>query len=480
MDTRYEAKLAGQFNGRNLDYVFALDMLPVRDNGGVLVGSMSVFSYVADVAAGEEASRPVVFCFNGGPGSASAFLHMGGIGPKRVSLPADLTSGVLPPYPLEDSVDCLLDVADLVFMDPVNTGYGRSLPDAETDDCYSIEGDARCFAESLQAWIERTGRFDSPKFLLGESYGTHRAPFMASALMEMQSVPLTGIVLLGQALNVQETSDRPWNVTGAIASLPYMVATARFHDKASRQFESVYEAVEEAVTFGHGEYALALHAGNRLSSVDSRHVAERLEEMTGIPAEYYLKNRLRIRKEEFRKELLKESGLVLGRNDSRYVLRAADRLAAELDFDPSSSYLMPAFNAGMARHLREALGLDGTQEKYRLADQTASQRWEWGEAGSTGFMLMGKPSPFQVYPYPARLTRFLKQVPDARVFIGTGLYDSLTTVGAVEHLLRQCDLPAERITTGRYPAGHMMYTDPESSQMLTSDLRTFVRGTGDN
>lgn len=478
LDARYEAKLAGRFNGRNMDYVFALDMLPVRSQSGVLIGSMSVFSYVADVPAEEEASRPIVFCFNGGPGSASAFLHLSGLGPKGVSLSADLTSGILPPYTLEDSDDCLLDVADLVFLDPLNTGYGWPLPDAETDECYTIEGDARYFAESLQLWVEHTGRWNSPKFVLGESYGTHRAPFMASALMEMQSLPLTGMILLGQALNVQETSDRPWNVTGAIACLPYLAATAHFHKKGSRELESVYEVVEAAITFAHGEYALALHAGSRLSTDDRRQVAEKLEEMTGISADYYLKNRLRIRKEEFRKELLKDSGLMLGRNDSRYVLRAADRLTAELDFDPSSSYLMPAFNAGMAQHLRGALGLGGTEEKYRLADHTAPQRWEWGEAGSAGFMLMGKPSPFHVYPYPARLTLFLKQVPDARVFIGTGLYDSLTTVGAVEHLLRQCDLPGDRISTGRYPAGHMMYTDRKSRGMLLSDLRTFIRGAG--
>ncbi|GAA1749244.1 S10 family peptidase [Nonomuraea bangladeshensis] len=473
MSQHYEIEQSGVYNGRELTYTFTLDVLPVRNAKGAHAGSASLFSYVADVPEEERARRPVVFLFNGGPGAASAYLHLSGIGPKRVAVPTDLADSINPPYVVEDSPNSILDVADLVFMDPVNTGFGRLLPDAAADDLYSVQGDARYFADLVCAWVTRQNRWDSPKYVLGESYGTHRAPFMVTALAGIKAVPFDGIILLGQALNVQETVERPGNVAGAVAGLPFKAATAWYHGVGAHDHAGVDAVVEAALEFAYGDFAAAMTRGSRLDEDERVKIAARLEYFTGVPAETYLRKRLWLSKGDFLKELLADSGRVLGRNDARYVSRAADTSAGEADIEPSFAHLAPAFNAGILRYLHGTLAVP-TEEEYRVFDESAVARWDWSDAGSARFMQMGKPSPFHVYPYPARLTQYLKQVPRARLFIGTGHYDSLTTVGAVEHLLRQYDLPLERVTDRRYPAGHMMYTDPESLRMLDDDLRAFV------
>lgn len=474
MTSRYECECTGVFDGRRLDYLFSMDLYPVSDAAGSEeLGTASVFSYVADVPADERARRPVMFVFNGGPGGSSSFLHLSGIGPKRVAIPADLTMGILPPYVLEDSAHSLLDTADLVFLDPVDTGYGRSNADADCDELYSTQGDARYFADTVRTWVARHDRWDSPKYIVGESYGTHRAPFMATALMGLDAVPVDGLVLLGQALNVQETLDRPGNIAGAIASLPFTAATAWYHGKALSEHTSVEEVVEAALEFAHGELAMALVKGNLLTGAERKQIAAALERFTGISADKHLRRRLYFGKTRFCKELFEESGKVLGRNDARYVSLAADPATGEAEIEPSTTYLGPAFTAGAIRYFHGTLGIPFDTE-YKLFDASAAKRWDWSDSGSSNFMQMGKPSPFHTYPYPARLTQYLKQVPEARLFIATGYYDSLTTVGAVQHLLRQYDIPLDRVTERRYPAGHMMYSDPDVSRQLNADLRAFV------
>lgn len=471
MIARHSRTLSGTFNAQPVSYTFSLDLVPVHGRTGRELGTSSVFSYIAEPPASR--NRPVVFVFNGGPGAASALLHLSGIGPKRMAIPADLGAGARPPYDLQDSPHSILDVADLVFIDPIGTGFGRVLPEADTDELFSIEGDARYFADIVTGWIARNDRWNSPKYVLGESYGTHRAPFLATALMGIRAVALDGIILIGQAVNVQETRDRPGNVTGAVANIPFMAATAWYHRAGSQSHETVHQAVDAAIDFAYEDFLPALSKGNLLAAEEVAAVAKRLEAITGIAAEVFVRNRLWLSKDAFRKELLASTDHVVGGNDARYVAPATDPVAAEAEFDPSSPGIFPGFTACATRYLHGELGIPFDDE-YRFFDETAPARWDWSDSGSAGSMGMGKPSPFHVYPYPARLTQFFKQVPHARLFIGTGVYDALTTVGAVEHLLRQYDLPLDQVTSRRYPAGHMMYTDEESSQMLTADLRVFL------
>lgn len=471
MEPHYATKATGTFNGQSLSYDFLLDLFPVKSSGGAELGAMSVFSYIADSPRGDLHQRPVIFIFNGGPGGSSSPLHLSGIGPKRAVIPEDLSAGVLPPYRLENSSNSILDVADLVFMDPIGTGYGTVTPDVDLSEVLSVEGDARYFAKAIERWVATYDRWDAPKYLLGESYGTHRAPFIAAELHGYRSVPLSGIVLLGQALNVQETMDRPGNITAALAGLPLKAATAWYHKRGSLECASAEEATRAAIDFAYGEYAKALLKGNTRSEEETALVAERLSVLTGIPAEKYVGSRLWETKPDFSNTLL--PGRRLGGNDTRYVGDQAENSYGELDVDPATTRIMPSIQANTYRYFASELGVPSDAE-YQILDFAASNHWDWSDSASAKFMRMGKPSPFHTYPYPARLTTYLRQVPEARLFIGTGMYDALTTVGAVEHLLRQYPLPLERITSRWYEGGHMMYTDPGVSETLNNDLRVFV------
>jgi carboxypeptidase C (cathepsin A) len=452
----------------DLEYTARLEPLPLRRSDGGPQGTMSAFSYTVDAPG-----RPVLFLTNGGPGVSSAYLHLSGIGPWRARIPLDPDDDGLPPYGIEDSPSSILDVADLVFLDAPGTGFGAFADDADRSRFRSVEGDADAIASAIGDWRDRHARWDSPTFFLGESYGTLRAAFLATTAHSMDTAPLSGIALLGQAVNIQETLDRPGSVVGALANLPYKAAAAWYHGTGSREHASVEDAVTAALDYARGDLALALLQGDRLPASRRTAVADRLSLMIGIPADELVRDRLWISKTDFRRRLL--PGQVLGVVDSRYRAPAADARAGELDFDPADAALSPRYLAGLSRLLRDVFGI-ASEQPYRIADAEAGRDWEWEEQGGAGFLAYGRPSPFHTYPYPARLSRWMKQNADARLFIGTGVYDSLTTVGAADHLLRQFGLPHERTTSRWYRAGHMMYSDPDVAERLNADLRAFLAG----
>ncbi|MGI5441706.1 S10 family serine carboxypeptidase-like protein [Streptomyces shenzhenensis] len=461
-------------NGTDLTFQLSLELLPAGIAGRPL-GELSVFSYVVDAPPQEQESRPVLFLTNGGPGSASAFLHLSGIGPYRAAVPHDLALGALPPYRIEISETSILDVADLVFLDAPRTGLGRIADDADPRGVYSVEGDAEMFAEAITTWVRRHQRWNSPKYFLGESYGTHRAAFLSSAVHGYGTAPLHGIALLGQAVNIQEVAERPGNVVGALANVPFKAATAWFHKKGSTEYPTVEAATEAALDFAWGDLSRAMLKGTCIDEDDLERTAAKLAVMIGIPAEELRRSRLWISKGEFRSRLLRDEGLTLGSSDARYAAPAVDASVGEQPFDASATRLLPQYAAAMDLFLDDVLGVR-ERGPYIAADPEAVRNWTWDESGSAMFLKMGKPSPFHSYPYAARLSRWMKQVPTARLFIGTGIYDSLTTVGAADHLTRQWDLPSERVTSRWYRAGHMMYSDADVAADLNADLRAFVTG----
>ncbi len=472
----------GTCNGRALRYDFSLRLAALQDEQGQALGTASVFSYVADVPEPERESRPVVFAFNGGPGSASVYLHLGGLGPWRVDFPTDLQLGSSsPPPPLRANPHSLLDAVDLVFIDPIQTGFGRAAPRAAPAALYSVEGDAAYFADIVSQWLRAERRLRSPKYLLGESYGTQRAVFLADRLLNTEGITLDGLVLLGQAVNVQETLDRLGNLAGALTGFAFQATTAWFHGRSAHGFESADAVAEAALAFAYGPYAQALLQGQRVDRAALHVMAQSLQGWTGVAADLYMRNRLWLTKEAFLNELLREQGLALGRSDARYTTPAADCAAGEAQTDPSMDRTRPGFVAAVASHLEHELeavaaaaGSPAALDGYRLRDDQAGAAWSWRETQARGFMRFGQPSPFETYPYVSRLTQFMRQAPGARLFVGTGLYDSLTTVGAAEHLLRHYDIALDRTEHHRYPAGHMMYTDPSVCRQLMHDLRQFV------
>ncbi|HEY0189392.1 MAG TPA: hypothetical protein VGC67_18055 [Cellulomonas sp.] len=457
---------------------------PVLRDGGT-VGHVVATAYEVLIDGAPDARRPVVFAFNGGPVVASMWLHLGGLGPRMVPVPTDLgpTSPALVPQP-----DSLLDVADLVFLDPVGTGYARPAEGADPAAVRGVDADARAVAGAVADWLEGARRLVSPVHLLGESYGTVRAPLVAQVLLDQPlSIACAGIVLLGQAVTIQETAERPRNVVGQVAALPFMAAAAWFHGRRALGLpdarlpdadvtprdsgtDPLPAVVAEAVAWAHRVYLPALHAGSRLPAGERDRVADGLAARTGIAADEWRRRRLRLSKEEFRTLLLAERGLVLGRYDARYVSPAS---TGPFDVDASTDRVSPAFVAAAVQCYAE-LGVPADR-RYRPADEGAYGAWSWLPASAAHRLeASGTPSPFNVFDYAGVLEHLMAQRPDLRLFLGTGYFDSLTTVGAVEHLLAQTDLPADRVRRREYPAGHMMYTDPGCRAALVADLREFV------
>lgn len=457
-----------QLDGQTVDFVAEARRMPISGGDGRLLGDAWTFSYVRD---GADPARPVLFLFNGGPGCSSVWLHLGGLGPWRAVVPEDLDAPPAVRDVLAASADSLLDAADLVFIDPVDTGFGRLADGADAADISGADRDAELTAQIVRTWLERNDRLSSPVYLLGESYGTIRAALTATTLLNAEEpVVVQGVALLGQCLNAQETTQRPGNVTGFIAALPLLAATAWYHGRSGHADLALEEVVRLAHAFAVGDYATAL-----LTGAASDETVERLAGFTGLDGATLRARRLRIDKEEYRELLLADRGLVLGLTDARYTLAAAPPGAIQPHVDAASVRLDPLFYAAARTLFAEHLGID-RDARYRTVAPGAHERWNYLEGAAVGrFGGSALPSPFAVFDYPAHLSALLRANTSARVFFGTGHFDTLTTVGSLDQLRSQYGLPADRLHDGRYPAGHMMYTDPVASAALSADLRAFIR-----
>lgn len=441
--------------GRHVAYTAEVGVVPVASRPGRQDATAGYISY--SVPARPE--RPVLFVFNGGPGAASAYLQMGALGPFRAHVPQDPTAPLPAMADVAGNPDTLLDVADLVFLDPPGTGFSALGPDADRAFYRSVAGDADAVAQLARTWLAAHGRTAAPLYILGESYGTIRAAAMVDALHRQDpTLTLGGVLLLGQALNMIETSQRPGNVVTYPVALPTLAAIACYHHVRSAPCTpegSAREASAYAET-----YLAALFQGRALDAARRAAVAARLEALTGISRDYYLAHDLRISKERFRVELLRAQGQVLGRYDARYTApRAADAgdIVGADAFSPVSDLYGKAVVGQLAR-----IGV-ADASAYRVIVR-GEDDWRYG-AGD---------SPFNDWPFMARLERAMAAAPTMRLFVGTGLYDLTTTVGAADYLFAQSSLTPDRFRNRRYPAGHVAYSDDASWRLLMRDLRAFL------
>lgn len=458
---KFESRHSGTFNGQKVKYLATVGETLVAEAGGLPAISFVTTSYVRE-GVKDVAKRPVIFLFNGGPSSASLWLHMGAFGPKRIAVPQDVTAPVAEPYGSLDNPYTVLDAADLVFIDPPETGFSRVLPGGKREEVYSAYGDAKAVSRFVEAWIKANGREASPKFVLGESYGTIRAALMAGELAK--TMPLEGVVLMGQAVNMIEASQRAVNPIAYGTNLPALAAIAAYHGKADLKGKSMAEFIDEAYAFGMTDYVQALTAGDHLPLTERRRIAQRLQELTGIGADYYLANRLMITKVAFRQELLNDEGLLLGMYDGRYTGPAPQPGQRGADpFDKVSVMVAPL----MREHLKR-LGVTLPLEDYRpMAPGT--QGWFYNPTGGAG-------GPFNDYDYPRALDGAFKANPGFRLMIGTGIYDLTTTVGPARYMTVQAGFPATRVILTQYEGGHMAYTNEPALKAFTDDVRAFVKG----
>ncbi|GAA4965988.1 carboxypeptidase C (cathepsin A) [Nonomuraea thailandensis] len=438
----------GVFGGRTMTYTAQARQTTIP--GARIVS----FDYLA-----EGPDRPVLFLCNGGPIVPSAFLHMGAFGPRRVAFPYDIhapTTGVV------GNEHCLLDAADLVFYDPPGTGYSRG--DTELA---GVDEDVDRMVTWVRQWLHDHDRANAPVHLLGESYGTIRVALAARELAEA-GVRVDGVSLLGQATNIIETAGRTANILSYVSSLPTLTAVAHYHGKVEGPLE---QAVDEVFAFAATDYVTALLRGPALPAQDRDRLAHRLARLTGVPAAVWIERNLRLTKHEFRAELLREDGLVLAMHDGRYAgppagspspgsieARMVGPRASGTDTVPQ------AIDAAIEPHLRDFLKTD-LGEEYRRTGGDLEQ-WRWGPSTS----------PFADWPYGHALTEAMTLLPGLRVFVGTGMYDLSTTIGAAEHAAAQCGWPPERVRLHRYEGGHLMYSVESTLRRLAADLRAFIGG----
>jgi len=451
----------GVFNGTTVEYTATVAETILPDPAGKPAASLVSIAYTR-TNEGQTSTRPVTFIFNGGPGSSSVWLHMAALGPRRASVPPDGKLTGSPPYSIVDNQYTLLDVTDLVFIDPIGTGYSRLLPGAKPEDFYGTIEDGRSMCDFLSAWLTANKRWNSPKFVAGESYGTIRAAEMAKQLPGY-GIFLNGVVLFGQAMDFTQTTPIPGFDLSYLLYLPSMAATAWYWNKVNKSGKTLAGFVDEARKFAQTDYAAALFAGSGLAAEQRTRIATRLAELTGLSQKVILDNDLRVNGNQFCAELLKQEGKVLSRYDARYVVTAAKGPNEPALSDPIGTNIGANLSTVLNEYLRKELAVE-IDDKY---ETIARLRWNNNEPPPG--MRLGVYE--NVAPY---LGAAMRQNTDLRVFVGNGYYDMLTPLFSAEHTVAHAGMPLERVTFAYYHAGHMPYLGEENLKQLCADLRTFI------
>ncbi|MGI2258995.1 S10 family peptidase [Shewanella sp. GXUN23E] len=428
-------------------------------------GIYSVSYFRTDIRPSEY--RPVTFVFNGGPGSASVWLHLGLYGPKRIEVPGDAKDDGAAPFRLIDNTHSMLDVSDLVFIDPVGTGYSRAMGEYQGKDFWGVKEDARVLAEFVRVWLNEHDRWNSPKYLAGESYGTARAAALVNQLQGgWTDIAVNGVMLISSILDFSHARYQPGNHQPYIGYLPTMAATAFYHGKVSAADNAMgLEAfVEASRQFALNDYALALLAGSRLDPKQYQAVRKQLARFTGLDEAYLDRVNLRVSGPRFSKQLLRAQDLTVGRLDSRYTGKDYDAGGEYADNDPSGYGIDAAYTAAINHYLRGELGVT-TSRRFNVLSGDVYSNWNWE-------MDNGQPKYVNVAPYLGKAQR---ENSDFRIFVANGYFDLATPFFATENTIADNGIDAKRVEMQYYPSGHMMYVEPQSLAKLADDLRRFYQ-----
>ncbi len=464
-------------NGETIRYRATAGTLPLfKESDGEVQARIFFVSYERLVPDGnggwiepEPGDRPITFSFNGGPGSSSVWLHLGAWGPRRVEM-GDAGDLLPPPWTLVDNEATLLDRSDLVFIDPVTTGYSRAVDGVNDHDYHGLERDGRAVAEFIRLWTTRHERWGSPKFIAGESYGTTRAAWLANELQDRHGMFLNGVVLVSSVLEFGTVRFDRSNILPDVLYLPTYAATGWFHGAVDRdRFPTMETVVDEARRFAMDVYMPALARGTALAGDDRAAVVAGLANLTGLDPQFIEDWDLRLWGGPFQKELLRDQRMTVGRLDSRFVGRDARAAGQSPEYDPSMSAIQGPYTATLNDYVRRELGFQSDLPYEILTGRVHPwdySRWE------------------NRYVDVARsLREAMVQNPDLRVFHAGGWYDMATPPMAADWVFDHLELePAdrERIERRYYPAGHMMYVHDESRAALDADLGGFYdRACGD-
>jgi carboxypeptidase C (cathepsin A) len=451
-----------RLDGREIKYTATTGTLPIRLDDGKVAAQMFFVAYTKD--GEDKKSRPISFLYNGGPGSASVWLHMGSFAPRHVQM-ADEGFQPAPPYRLEDNENTLLDVTDLVFVDAIDTGFSRVVAGVNNAQFHDQEGDIRAFGEFIAGYLGAYLRWPSPKFLIGESYGTIRSAGLSQELQSRHGIELNGIVLVSSLLTYQTLSPAPDNDIAYAIQIETFAATAWYHKRlpADLQQKPVKQVVDDARVFAFGDYMQALTRGNTLTDAERKAMADKLARFSGLSPAFILNANLRVDSGRFRKELLRDKRLVVGRLDGRYTALDADAAGERQEFDPSNTALSGGYVAMFHDYVKNTLRWESD-----LHYPTSGNVRPWAYVQNA---YMDKTD---------ALRQSMAKNPFLKVFVVCGYYDMATYVGGAEfnftHLAYDKQI-TDRVSFGYYEGGHMMYIRPSAHKALKQDVAGFIRGT---
>lgn len=458
-----------EIGGKTLRYRAVAGETFLKDDKGMPKASVFSIAYLLD-GADAPAKRPITFLFNGGPGSTATWLHLGAFGPQRLNLGADPLDAGSPPYPLQANAHSLLDVSDLVFVDPVGTGYSRALGEGKDSDYWGVDEDAASMASFIRTYLTRERRWASPKYLAGESYGTIRASLLVRdlSLDVLDGVAFNGVILISAALDVRIfLSGAPGNDLAYATGLPTYAATAYFHDQLPEKPADLEAFLAQAREFAGTEYLTALFQGDALSAAETAAVAAKLHRFTGLSEAYLKRSRLRVPVDHFLKELLRERGEVLGIHDTRFRGKDPDAAGEFVAWDPFLYGVAGPFVTAINGYLTDDLQVD-MGESYEVFQVRAGGAWKRPASDQHAFAgFLNTTGPLAQAAATNR---------DFRVFVASGLHDLTTTFFGAEHTFHHSGVPQDRLTLRNYFGGHMMYLNEASLAKLSADIRAFIRG----
>lgn len=455
--TKHSVKI----NGVDIPYQAIAGNLLIKDDQGRTKASIFYVAYHKDNVE-DSSRRPITFCFNGGPGSSSVWLHMGLFGPKRLVI--NEKGDTLPPIPIVENDYSLLDLTDLVFIDPVSTGYSRAAPGEDAKQFHGVEEDIHSIGDFIRLYTTKANRWDSPKYLAGESYGTTRAAGLATYLHDDHEMYMNGIILISSILNFQTIYEaQGGNDLPYILSLPSFTTAAWYHQKLSPVLQKdLGKALAEVKTFALNDYSQALMHGDNIPKEERDRVIQKLAYYTGLSPEFIDRCAMRISVRRFTKELLRSQKRTIGRFDSRIIGIDSDASGECTEYDPSANAIFGAFTVAVNSYLRSDLKWMQDEEYVILAKVNP---WNYGKACN------------QFLDVADKLREVVTRNSELKVFVASGIYDLATPFYATDYTFNHLGLDPslkKQITMHEYNAGHMIYVDRPSLIKLKEELTDWM------
>jgi len=456
-----------RLDGQTVPYRATAATMLLQNAQGDTIGSLYYTAYTrTDVR--DLRPRPIAFIYNGGPGSASAWLHMGAFGPRRIVV-NDPTATPPAPYEVVDNVGSLIDVTDMVFIDPIGTGFSALAGKGTGKDFWGVDEDAASLAQFITRYVSRNSRWNSPKYLIGESYGTTRSAVLGNRLQSREGMDLNGIVLISAVLDFETLLFAPGHDLSYVLYLPSYAITAAYHGLTPKPADPA-AFLDEVRAYAMGPYAAALAKGSALPAAERATVRRQLAAYTGLSEDYLERANLRVEAGQFRAELQRARGAVTARLDARYEGLMGDLLAESAAYDAQSTAISGAYTAAINSYLRDDLKF-ATDRRYSLSGGVGGN-WNWSREGSRGWggaTYVG-----------TDLAQALITNPNLRVEVENGYYDLATPFFAMEYTVDHLGLPPqarERISHRYYDAGHMMYVLDAGLRALKANVAEFIHGT---